>query len=131
MVLIDECNVIYPEIMGANKKIHEKAAGVLLKENRFTWDLYGCQYQSMWHLPYSEKTLCSRHYSRLITMMSLNISTRGDRNDVAQADAMYLTTKSVYRACQRLALKDLKILKIDFIISLGRRLPDWTRSVYY
>ena len=48
-----------------------------------------------------------------------------------KTDAMYLTTTNFHRACQKLALNDLKILKIDFINSLGRRLPDWTHNGYY
>lgn len=59
-------------------------------ENWFTWDLYGCQYQSMWLLPDFDKTLCRRHYSRLITKMCLNISTKGEKNGIALADVMYL-----------------------------------------
>ena len=85
----------------------------------------------MWLLPDFDKTLCPRHYNRLITKMCLNISTQGEKNGVALVDVMYLTTTNVYRARQRQALNVLEILKIDFINSLGHSFPDWTRSEYY
>ena len=97
-------NQMHPEIMRTNKKIHKEAAAVLYGENTFEWSLYGHEYLSLWHFMQGASTSCPRHYSRLITKLHLDVSTRG--YDYA--------IKNIQHACKVLALNDFKTLKVDF-----------------
>ncbi len=133
-------NHMYPEIMCTNKKIHKEAAAVLYGENWFTWAIYGMGYVPMWHTldrlyrpytPLSEPPECPRHYSRLITKMRPEVSTRGDERDPTQADAIFWTTMNLQHACKVLSLNDFKILKVDFWNGLGRRHGGSARTGYY
>ncbi len=124
-------NQMHPEIMRANKRIHEEAAAVLYGENWFTWSIYGDEYRPMWHCPLLRIIECPRHYSRIITKIRVMISTSGDENDPTQADAIYWTTINVNHACKKLTLNDLKILKVDFYNALGYRYGGSACKGYY
>ena len=133
-------NQMHPEIMCTSKKIHKEAAAVLYGENWFTWSIYGMGYVPMWHTldrlytpytPLSKPPECPRHYSRLITKMRLEVSTRGDEHDPTQADAIFWTTMNLQHACKVLSLNDFKILKVDFWNGLGRRHGGSARTGYY
>ena len=97
-------NQMHPEIMRTNKKIHKEAAAVLYGENTFEWSLYGHEYLPMWYLMQDTPTVCPRYYSRLITKLRLDISTRGDDH----------APKNIQHACKVLALNDFKTLKVNF-----------------
>ena len=112
VLILKGANRMHPEIMRTNKKIHEEAAFVLYGENWFRWSLGGVEYTPMWQWREHESAVCPRHYSRLITKMSLTISNDGDGHD--PTDAIWWTTQNLKHACKVLALNDFKILKVDF-----------------
>lgn len=114
-------NQMHPEIMRTNKKIHDEAAAVLYGENWFTWSVYGMDWSPMWQDTPSDKKLCPRRYSRLITKMRLSISTCGDANDPTQGDALYWTTTNLQSTCKILTLNNFEILLVDFFNALGYR----------
>ena len=125
-------NRMHPEIMCANKRIHEEASAVLYGENWFTWTLCGAGYQPMWTSPLDKMPRCPRRYSRLVTKMCLVVETLGNETDPPGAgDAIYWTTVNVDNACKTFALNHFQILKVDFYSELGYMYGGSARGGYY
>ena len=107
-----------PSILRTNKKIHNEAAAILYGENHFVWYLRGDQPRKLWHYDQLMETYISRRYSRLMTKVHLHISFIGDDNDPsAQAviNGYRQLQENIEHACGKLALNDLKQLKISYL----------------
>lgn len=109
---------LHPAILRGNRKIHDEAASVLYGENTFKHTLAGFQHIKLWHSYGCEgKTTLSRRYSRLITKVFLYLDLAGDDNDPsmhAVLDAAATLRSNIDGAARKLALNDLRLLKIRF-----------------
>ena len=114
---------LHPAILRTSKMIHQEAIKVLWGENYFMWDIDGRFARPMWHAAYDGDMTpikrVSTRCSRLIKNIQLDINVRGSENDLFQKDAVVWALRNVEYACEKLCLNDLKILKVEFINSLG------------